>query len=125
MTEKKKILFVEDEESTRKALGIKLEEAGFEVLLAEEGEKGLKMAQENNPDLIISDVIMPKMHGIDMLNILKAEKWGKNIPVVILTNYAEDPKVLEAEKNKKCTVLNKTKCKLSDVIKAVNEELSK
>ena len=125
MNDKKKILLVEDEESTRKALGQKLEEAGYEVFLAEDGEVGLKLAQEHTPDLILSDVIMPKMHGVDMLNILKAEKWGKNIPVVVLTNYAEDPKVLAAEKDGKCIVLNKTKCKLSDVINTVGEVVNK
>lgn len=124
MTEKKKILFVEDEQSTRKAIGMKLEEAGFEVFLAEEGEMGLEIAEKNLPDLILSDVIMPKMHGLDMLNVLKSEKWGKDIPVIILTNYADDPKVLEAEKEKKCIVVNKTKTKISEIIFKIKEELN-
>ncbi len=124
MTDKKKILFIDDEESTRKAIGMKLEEAGFEVFLAEEGEMGLEMAEKNLPDLILSDVIMPKMHGIDMLNVLKSEKWGKDIPVIILTNYADDPKVLSAEKENKCIVMNKTKSKISEVIAKVKEELN-
>lgn len=124
MNEKKKILIVEDEESTRRALSEKITEAGFDVLIAEDGEIGLKLAKENIPDLILSDVIMPKMHGIDMLNILQSEKWGKNIPVIVLTNYAEDPKVMEAEKDKKCKVLNKTKLKLSEVLAKVTEAVN-
>ncbi len=66
-----------------------LERAGFEVFLAEDGEKGYNLAQ-NLPNLILLDIMLPKMNGIMLLKKLKEENLTKNIPVVLLTNLGQE-----------------------------------
>ena len=83
--EKKKILIVEDEPEMRKLLVLELETSGYEVFQAEDGEAGFKVAEELKPDLIISDVLMPKMNGNELLKKLRTSDFGKNVPFVVLT----------------------------------------
>lgn len=86
---KKIILIVEDEAVLQKALEDVLTGAGFKVIKADNGKEGLKQAFKNYPDLIILDLNMPVMGGMEMLKILRQDKWGKNVFVMILTN--EEP----------------------------------
>lgn len=81
----KKILIVEDEPELRSLIKLELETSGYTVVCAEDGEAGLRMASEERPDLVISDVLMPKIDGNQMLQELRALDFGKNIPVIILT----------------------------------------
>ena len=83
---KKTILITEDEEAYRSVLRKKLENENFLVVDAKNGEEGLIKALEHRPDLILLDLIMPKMGGMDMLReIRKYNDWGKNVPVFILS----------------------------------------
>lgn len=87
----KKILIVEDEASLRGALRDKLSLEGFTALEAKNGEEGLAVALRERPDLILLDIVMPKMDGMTMLKKLRAEnEWGKSAPVIILTNLTSD-----------------------------------
>jgi len=88
----KKILVVEDEIGTQKAVKKALEKAGFITLVANNGEEGLKIVNEEIPDLIIADIIMPVMDGFQFYKGLKTSKALKDIPVIILTvkNKMED-----------------------------------
>ncbi len=89
----KKLLIVEDEVSARKAMTEKFTRDGFEVETAANGEEGLTQATKFQPDLILLDIIMPRMDGLTMLQKLRAEnEWGKNVPVIILTNMTLDDK---------------------------------
>src|SRR3989344_4949281 len=83
---KRKVLVVEDEPSLRKALTEKLTVAGFSVLAAKDGQEGLTMAINKHPRIILLDLMLPKMDGMSVLYRLRRDEWGKNVPVIILTN---------------------------------------
>ena len=78
----KKILIVDDEKSNRKLFKAILEPAGYIIIVAEEGQQGIQLAKENIPDLILMDVQMPVMDGIEALRILKSEPITKDISVI-------------------------------------------
>ncbi len=84
----KKILIVEDEDDLRKLIAEQLKMAGYDVFQAVDGEEGFTKAREVHPDLILSDVIMPKKDGNQFYKELKKTDFGKDIPFVILTARA-------------------------------------
>jgi len=84
-----KILIVEDEPNMRMGLRDNLEFEGYEVSIAEDGEKGLKMIRENQYNLIILDVMMPKMSGFEVCRKLKGESATADIPVMMVTALNE------------------------------------
>lgn len=83
MEDKKTVLIVEDEKSIVDIVRFNLEKEGYAVLAAYDGEAGLAKAREANPDLILLDVMLPKMIGFDVCKALRAE--GSSVPVIILT----------------------------------------
>lgn len=90
----KTILVVDDIKAIRESLALKLKQEGHEILQAENGKKGLKIAFEEKPDLIICDLLMPVMDGFEMVKSLRNDgKWGKNVKVIILTNLSPDNEV--------------------------------
>ena len=84
--DKKRILIVEDDESMLSTVSDYLETQEFEPLTARDGEEGLETALKEHPDLILLDILMPKMDGMIMLKKLRQDEWGKGVPVIILTN---------------------------------------
>ena len=96
MEEKKTVLIVEDEKGIVDILRFNLEKEGYAVLTAYDGETGLALAQEKNPDIILLDVMLPKMNGFDVCRILREN--GSSVPVIILTAREEETdKVLGLE----------------------------
>ena len=93
---KKKVLIVEDDNFVAEVYSTKLLEMGHEVRIAQNGEEGLKMVEEEKPDLILLDIIMPVMGGIEMLGELKKKDDWKQIPVILLTNVGEKESVQKA-----------------------------
>ena len=93
---KKTILLIEDDCLLLKMYKTKFTMEGFEVLTAEDGEAGLKIALEKKVDFIIMDIMMPKLSGLDLLAQLKKTEKGKNIPVIILSNLARPEKQKQA-----------------------------
>lgn len=83
-----RILIVEDNEKNRKLFKLVLGSIGHELLLAENGEEGLRTAKETRPDLILMDIQMPVMDGISALKALKSDEDMRDIPVIALTSYA-------------------------------------
>ena len=81
------VLVVDDETHIRQVLAIKLRAAGYEVYLAEDGLKGLQIARDKHPDVIISDFRMPNMNGLEMCDALLASPDTAKIPVILLTAY--------------------------------------
>jgi len=93
---KKSILIIEDDEEMSKVLIDKFINSGYAVSHSKNGEEGLKLAFEDHPEIILLDIIMPVMDGISMLKKLREDRWGVNVPVVILTNISETEKLAEA-----------------------------
>ncbi len=124
MSDNKKILVVEDEIAMQKALVDKLARNGFRTVTADDGETGLKTALNEHPDLIIIDIIMPKIDGISMVKKLREDtKWGANVPVIMLTNLSDPDSVSEVAEYGVFDFLVKTDWKLDDVVALVKEKL--
>lgn len=121
---KKTILIIEDELPMLKALADKFSLEGFEILEAKDGAEGLKSALTKKPDLIILDIFMPVMDGKEMLAELRTDDWGKNVPVIILTNLNPDDKTLnELMKNGPSYYFIKSKWKLEELVSKVKKTL--
>ncbi len=86
---KKKILLVEDDSFLISMYTTKFELENFEVVAAEDGEKGLGLAAEEKPDIILLDILLPKMNGFEVLKELKNNKETNQIPVILLTNLSQ------------------------------------
>lgn len=86
-----KVLVAEDDPSVRMTISFVLEDEGFDVSCAEDGEEALRMAKADPPDVILLDSIMPKMDGQEVLMQLRAEVSTRDIPVVVLTGMSPDP----------------------------------
>ena len=122
MDNKKKILVIEDEATLQKALNDVLAQDGYDVLSALDGMSGLDLALKENPDLILLDIILPKMDGFEVLKRLK-EKESK-IPVIILTNLSDINDIQKALDLGATTYLVKADFHLDDVLKKVKETLN-
>jgi len=120
---KKRILVVDDEASLRSALRDKLAYEGFIVLEAKDGEEGLEIALREQPDLILLDIIMPKMDGLTMLKKLRENSWGKDAKVILLTNLSDNEKVANAMAQETYDYLVKSDWKIADVVAKVREWL--
>ena len=97
---KQSILIIEDDGSYRSILVKKLKEEGFLAIEAKDGEEGLNISLEKHPDLILLDLIMPRMDGITMLKELREDEWGKNAKIIILTAIMDSQKIAQAIENK-------------------------
>lgn len=93
MSSKYKILFVEDETDLLEMYRIKLCSIGFEVYTAMNGEVGLLLAEKCSPDMILLDIVMPKIEGFEMLKRLKKNPSTKKIPVIIFSNLSQKEEV--------------------------------
>lgn len=119
----KKILVIEDEATLQKALVEVLEQTGYDVLSALDGEKGFELATNDIPDLILLDIILPKMDGFEVLKGLKANPKTENIPVIILTNLGDVSSVQQALELGANSYLVKADFHLDDVIQKVERTL--
>ena len=119
----KKILVIEDEETLRRAMTEFLTEEKFSVASAEDGEKGLAMAVSEKPDLILLDIILPKLDGYEVLAGIKKDEKTKNIPVILLTNLESVEDIQKAFERGATTYLIKSDYKLEDVAGKIREIL--
>lgn len=96
MSEKeKKILVVDDEDSVREIYRHEFTSSGYDVVVAADGEEGLLKAGEERPGIILLDIMLPKMSGIEVLRALKENELTKTIPVLLLTNLGEETIIKE------------------------------
>ena len=93
-----RIAIIEDDPVISQMYRMKFEADGFEVQLADNGRRGVALVETFNPDIILLDLQMPTMDGTEALTEIRKHDWGKNIPVIILTNLGEEeaPKALRA-----------------------------
>jgi len=83
------VLVVEDDPVILRLLEVNFELEGFSVLLAHDGAEGIDMARANKPDVIISDIMMPRMSGLELVSALKADEATKGIPIILLSAKAQ------------------------------------
>ncbi len=119
----KKILFIEDEEALQKTLGEVLKQEGYEIIPALDGEAGLNLLKSEKPDLILLDLVMPKMDGFEVLKRLKADEETKDIPVIVLTNLEGIGDVGKAIELGATTYLVKAQYSLEEVVEKVKKAL--
>ena len=93
-----KIAIIEDDPVISQMYRMKFEADGFDVQMASDGKSGIDLVKEFLPDMILLDLQMPEMGGAEALEIIRKNSWGKNIPVIILTNMGEEesPKSLKS-----------------------------
>ncbi|MGB7292075.1 MAG: response regulator [Thermodesulfobacteriota bacterium] len=118
-----KILLVEDDELLIKAYRRKLEIAQYEVETAVDGVEGLEKAKQLKPDLILLDILMPRLNGIEVLKRIKADPELKAIPVIALTNVASSENTEECLRAGCVSYIIKSGTIPSDVLKEVKRVL--
>ena len=123
--EKKKILVVEDDIFISDIYQVKFSQEGFQVAVAVNGLEALKILDNFRPDIILLDIIMPQMDGIETLKKLKNDEKWKNIPIIMLTNISEKEKVEESEEMGVNDYLVKSQFTPSEVVEKVNALLNR
>lgn len=121
---KGKILLIEDEEVIIEMYKLRLEKEGYEVQVARNGAWGLKVACQESFDLIIMDMVMPAMNGYEMLEKIKKNKACKNIPVIVLSNSAQDNEINKAKELGATSYFLKSQITPAKLVKEVKELLN-
>ena len=126
MTEiKRKILLVEDDVFIRDIYDMKLRQENFEVEMAENGADALKKLENFSPDLILLDIVMPYMDGMDFLKEFKKDEKNKNVPIIMLTNLSDKERVDDAKSLGAQEYLIKSHFTPSEVVAKVNALLER
>jgi len=120
----KKILIIEDEKTLRFLLAQSLIAAGFQVEEAVDGEEGIKKMKENKPDLVLLDLILPTMHGFDVLIKIKKDPFLESVPVMILSNLGQKEEVDKGLELGAVDFLIKAHFSLDEIIEKVKKTLS-
>ena len=118
-----KILLVEDDKSLREIYGVRLLAEGYDIVSAGDGEEALAMAIKERPRLILSDVMMPKISGFDMLDILRSTTETKDVKVIIMTALSSEDQRKRGEQLGADRYLVKSQVGIEDVVRAVHETL--
>lgn len=118
-----KIMIVEDDVALREIYSIRLTAEQYEVVVAGDGEEALAVAVREKPDLILSDVMMPKISGFDMLDILRATPETKDIKVIMMTALSSQDQRERGERLGADRYLVKSQVGIEDVVNAIHEVL--
>lgn len=118
-----KILLVEDDKSLREIYGVRLMAEGYEIVSAGDGEEALALAIKERPDLIVSDVMMPKISGFDMLDILRSTSETKDVKVIMMTALSSDDQRARGESLGADRYLVKSQVGIEDVVRTVHDVL--
>ena len=119
----KKILLIEDEEIMIDLLQRKIAQEGYEIRVARNGEEGLAAMKEKKPDLVLLDIIMPKMEGFEVMEHMQADKDLKKIPVIVISNSGQPVEIDRAQKLGAKDWLIKTEFDPQEVIEKVKKQL--
>jgi len=118
-----KILLIEDESSLQKTFREVLEREGFEIMSALDGEIGIRLAKEKKPDLVLLDLVIPKINGLEVLKALKEDAQTKTIPVIVLTNLEGVDIVDKALELGATTYLVKSVYTLEEIVEKIKNAL--
>jgi DNA-binding response OmpR family regulator len=119
------VLFIEDDSLLLKMYKTKFEHEGFNVISALDGEEGLSAALGQNVDLIILDIMMPRLSGLDMLGKYRQDPKGKGVPVVILTNLTREEEMKRAKELGVKEFIVKADYTPSEVVRKIKDYLGK
>lgn len=122
--DKKTILLVEDDPLLVKMYSTKFTKEGFNVITAQDGEEGLRVATTTKFDFMILDVMMPKMSGIDMLTKLRSDPKYKEVPVIVLTNLTQKEEAVKVQSLDVKEYLVKANFTPSEVVAKVKQYLA-
>lgn len=124
MDPKKTVLIIEDDPALRLALTEKLTDSGFAVLEAGDGKEGITIALAKKPDLILLDLLMPKMDGPTTMHHIRQDAWGKHVPFIIFTNFDADDKILrKVGDNQPSFYLIKAETSLDEIVSKIKDVL--
>ena len=119
-----RILLAEDDRILRKAGEVSLKKKGYEVISAVDGEDALAKALAHKPDLVLLDVMMPKMNGFEVLHALKSEAAVRDIPVIMLTNLEQPSDLARAREGGAHSYLVKSNLNLDDLAARIKDALA-
>jgi len=122
MPKENKILIVEDDADFSAILEEGFKNKGFKIIFAKDGEEGLNLAVKEKPDLILLDILMPKMDGMEMAQIFR--KVNKKVPIIFLTNVEDMASISEAFKMIKSDYIVKSTVHIDNIVSAVKEKLN-
>jgi len=125
-SKKKTILILEDEPAMLHIVATRLAESGFETLLAKDGQEGLTLALQKHPDLILLDVLMPKIDGLTLMKKLREDAWGNTVPMIVLSNMSPDSNTtLQAiTNNQPAYYFVKSDIKLEEIVEKIKDVLA-
>ena len=121
----KKILIIEDEDILRNLLEEKLKQKGYDVSVAKDGQEGLSVMPKIMPDLILLDIIMPKVNGFEVMEKMQKSPNLKEIPVIIVSNSGQPVEIDRAKKLGVKDWLIKTQFDPQEVIQKVIKQIGK
>jgi DNA-binding response OmpR family regulator len=119
----RRVLLAEDDRFLRRAGEARLRQNGFEVVAAVDGEEALRLARTERPDIILLDLIMPKIQGFEVLKMLKQDDATKGIPVIVLSNLGQEQDVQRAMELGAAAYFIKAHLSLQDLAQKVNATL--
>src|SRR4029079_16267242 len=118
-----KILLVEDDNNLREIYEARLQAEGYEIVSAQDGESALVVAKKEGPDLVISDVMMPRISGFEMLDIMRNTEALKNVKIIMLTALGQAEDKTRADALGADKYLVKSQVTLEDIVKSAAELL--
>jgi two-component system alkaline phosphatase synthesis response regulator PhoP len=125
MSQKKKILICEDEPDLSSLLSSMITEAGFEAIVAKNGQAGLEKLKISTPDLILLDLLMPRVNGFEFLKYKNKFAAYRKIPVIVLSNLDQEENIQTARQFGVCDYLVKTDIHLTGLVQKIKEVLTK
>jgi DNA-binding response OmpR family regulator len=120
----RRVLLAEDDRFLRRAAEARLRRHGLEVLTAVDGEEALRIARAERLDLVLLDVVMPKLEGFEVLKLLKEDEATASIPVIVLSNLGQERDVAQAKALGAVAFLVKAHLSLQDLVDRVDAVLS-
>ncbi len=119
------VLLAEDDRFLRKAAEVELRRHKYRVLIAVDGEEAVRLCRQEKPDLVLLDLIMPKMQGFEALRILKEDPATSGIPVIVLSNLGQDEDMNRARQDGAAAYLIKANLSLRDLVNEVTAVLQR
>jgi CheY-like chemotaxis protein len=123
MPEPKMVMIIEDDEFLSSLIKTRLEKINYKVLQAFDGEEALELLKKNKPDLILLDIIMPKLSGFEVLEAISMDPELGKAPIVILSNLAQEGDIEKARRLGASEFFVKVRISVDDLVKKVNSIL--